>query len=68
MNIIIYEDYYAENFEPISLTRPIFDIRYGENTLLDRIKKICPNDNLGLWVRDDLCDLVQETHPKLCKE
>lgn len=65
MNIIIYEDYYAENFEPISLTRPIFDIRYGENTLLDRIKKICPNDNLGLWVRDHLFDLVRETHPKL---
>lgn len=65
MNIIIYEDHNALNFEPLSLTRPVFDLRFGANSLLDRIIKMCPNDTIGVWVRENLIESVKETHPDL---
>lgn len=63
MNIIVFEDHRTLNLEPISLTRPVWDIRYGAATLLDRIKAHCPNQSIGLWVRDDLIDLTKERNP-----
>lgn len=63
MNIIIYEDNFSKNFEPICLTRPVFDLRYGHSTLLDRIKRQCPEGQFGLWVRDELLDRTKELYP-----
>ena len=41
--ITIFEDSNALNFEPISLTRPVFDIRYGSMTLYERLKELSNN-------------------------
>jgi len=63
MNIIIYEDYFSKNFEPICLTRPVFDLRYGQGTLLDRVRQLCPDGQFGLWVRDELVGLTKDLYP-----
>ena len=42
MKFFLFEDSHALNFEPISLTRPVFDIRYGEYNLLNRTEKFLP--------------------------
>ena len=44
MNIYVYEDQQALKFEPLSLTRPVFDIRIGSETFLDRIKYLFPKN------------------------
>ena len=62
MNIIVFEDHQALNLEPISLTRAVFEIRYGAMTLLERIENLCPAASIGLWVREPLVDLTQEIH------
>ena len=62
MKIILFEDSQALNFEPISLTRPVFDIRYGQYTLLTRTEKLLPEESLELWTRDNLEDLVKSKY------
>ena len=62
MKLIVFEDQGSLNLEPISLTRPVFDLRYGAGSLLNRLERICPDDSIGLWVRDDLADLTQENY------
>ena len=63
MKIIVFEDQNALNLEPISLTRPVFDIRFGAETFLERIQRLCPDDDIGLWVRDELYGVTKEFHP-----
>jgi len=60
--ITIFEDSTALNFEPISLTRPVFDIRYGSFTLYERLKGLCKNKITAFYVRDSLKELVKKQH------
>ena len=60
--ITIFEDSTALNFEPISLTRPVFDIRYGSLTLYERLKELCNNKITAFYVRDSLKEFVQRKH------
>ena len=60
--ITIFEDSAALNFEPISLTRPVFDIRYGSFTLNERLKELCNNKVTAFYVRDSLKELVKKQH------
>ena len=64
MNIFVYEDLSAINFDPISLTRATFDIRIGAETFLDRIQSIFPDSNISLIVRDELKNVTMERHPE----
>jgi len=64
MNIIVYEDLSAMNFDPISHTRATFDIRIGAETFLDRIQSIFPDSNISLIVRDELKNVTMERHPE----
>ena len=65
MNIYVYEDQLALNFEPLSLTRPVFDIRIGSETFLDRIKYLFPDSSITLIVRDNLSDIAKQKYPDL---
>ncbi|MBT3477981.1 MAG: hypothetical protein HOA15_04840 [Candidatus Marinimicrobia bacterium] len=65
MNIYVYEDQSALNFDPISLTRASFDIRIGAETFLERIQSIFPDEKISLFVRDELKDVTAERHPGL---
>ena len=63
MNIYIYENNLALNLEPITLTRPSFDIRCGALTCIERISLLLPDTNIHLFVRPDLEDITKETFP-----
>ena len=65
MNVYVYEDQLALNFEPLSLTRPVFDIRIGSETFLDRIKYLLPESSIALIVRDNLSDIAKQKYPDL---
>ena len=64
MNIYVYENREeALNLEPISLTRPAFDLRCGAFTFLERIRQLLPQSSFGLFVRKELTDLTGERFP-----
>ena len=65
MNIYVFEDQGFLDFFPISLTRAVFDIRFGQSTFLERIIKVFPEHSVSLIVRDDLKELISERYPKL---
>ena len=60
--ITIFEDSNALNFEPISLTRPVFDIRYGSLTLYERLKELSNNKITAFYVRDSLKELAKKKY------
>ena len=60
--ITIFEDSNALNFEPISLTRPVFDIRYGSLTLYERLKELSKYKITAFYVRDSLKELAKKKH------
>ncbi len=59
MQYYIYDDPEALNFEPLALTHPVFDLRTGPFTFLERIKRTVPEGQIGLFVRHDLKAVVQ---------
>ena len=65
MNIYVYEDQAALNLEPLSLTRPVFDIRIGSETFLDRIQFLYPNATISVFVRESIADFTKQKYPNL---
>ncbi|NOX19594.1 MAG: hypothetical protein GXO87_15100 [Chlorobi bacterium] len=63
MNIAIYEDKKSENFHPLSLTRPVFDLRCGIFTLREKIELQFPDADIILRVRNFLFDKTKENYP-----
>ncbi|MFH1852634.1 MAG: putative sugar nucleotidyl transferase [Candidatus Neomarinimicrobiota bacterium] len=63
MIIYIFEDRFAVDFEPLTQTRPAFDLRCGAFTFLERLRKMVPDGEIRLVVRLLLVDTVAETHP-----
>lgn len=61
--ICIYEDKKSENFHPLSLTRPVFDLRCGILSLREKIEMQFPNAEFILRVRNFLFDAVKEKYP-----
>lgn len=55
----------ALKLEPLSLTRPLFDLRCGAFTELERVCLEFTDARIGLFVRDELADLVRERHPEM---
>lgn len=63
MNFYIFENEQALNLEPITLTRPTFEVRCGALTCIERLQFLLPDDQLYLIVRKELEELVWETFP-----
>lgn len=63
MNVYIFEDQRPLDLEPITLTRPAFEIRCGAFTCIERISLHLPDSNMHLFVRPELEELTQETFP-----
>ncbi len=63
MRLIIFEDKNVLYLEPITLSRPMFDIRFGKETLLSRFEKINHQNRISLWVRSELKSLTRERFP-----
>ena len=66
MRICVYEDAACSNLEPLTLTRPAFDLRCGASTLLERQVRRFAASEVGAEVRPFLADLCRFTHPEMC--
>lgn len=64
MNLYIFENEFSRELDPISLTRPAFDIRTGAFTFLERIMRIIPGSPPVLFVRKELSDVARESWPE----
>jgi len=63
--IYVFENHEVLNLEPIVLTRPVFNLRCGGFTFLERIQKSFPEAEIELIVRDDLTMITKELYPDL---
>ena len=61
MNIYLYETRaLAEKLVPIALPRPLFDLRCGAFTFLDRLNRLRPDDSIALFVREEQEGVTKE--------
>ena len=68
MNLYVFEDQRFSDFFPISSTRAVFDIRFGQSTFLERIIKIFPEHSVSLIVRDEFKELVLSSGAEISNE
>jgi UDP-N-acetylglucosamine diphosphorylase/glucosamine-1-phosphate N-acetyltransferase len=54
VKVCIFEDRSFENFYPLTLTRPIFDLKCGHTTLLEKIIRKFKDESFALFMRDYL--------------
>lgn len=65
MRILLFEDAQAENFSPIALLRPVFELVCGREPLRRRLQRWFPDAEFGGWVRPWLVDAYAEEQPML---
>ena len=64
MNIHIFENRQrALNLDPITLTRPAFEVRCGAFTFFERVKHLFPDEQLVFFVREEIKGVVEERYP-----
>ena len=61
--ITVFEDNKALNLEPICLTRAVFDIRFGSETIFQRINRLSNNKVSSFYVRDSIRGITQNRYP-----
>ena len=64
MRIAFFEDHLAENFSPIALLRPVFELVCGHFSLRERIIRQLPVAEWGALLREFLVETYQEDHPE----
>ena len=64
MKVYVFEDEKYENFFPLTMTRPVYDLRTGVTTLLEKFMRAIEGDYV-LHTRDYLAEVVGESHPGL---
>ena len=62
MQLCLFEDR-AESFEPLTLTRPVFDLICGVTTLGDKQRRLLPGAKCGMLVRPALEALCRQSRP-----
>lgn len=63
MQICIYEDDHYVNLYPLTLTRPVFELRCGASTLAERIARYFPEAEIFYQCRPLLASVYHEQHP-----
>jgi UDP-N-acetylglucosamine diphosphorylase/glucosamine-1-phosphate N-acetyltransferase len=61
--ICVYEEEGLERLSPLAELRPVFDLRCGRFTLLEKVERLYPKEDLHLWVRPELAEVTAERHP-----
>ncbi|HEY0008081.1 MAG TPA: putative sugar nucleotidyl transferase [Tepidisphaeraceae bacterium] len=59
MHVVIFEGSHWLDFVPLSLTRPVFCLRSGATTLLEKQLRYLQPTRLTLWVRPEMVDFVR---------
>src|SRR5436309_228360 len=65
MRICIFEDGGVSLLEPLTLTRPAFDLLCGAETLRQRQRRALAAAEVGAWLRPGLVELWRGLHPEL---
>ncbi|HWG44766.1 MAG TPA: putative sugar nucleotidyl transferase [Gemmataceae bacterium] len=65
MRICIFEDAGVNSLQPLTSTRPAFELRCGAASLLERQERITPAPATAALVRSELADLCRRNHPHL---
>ncbi|MBM3332509.1 hypothetical protein FJY68_11790 [candidate division WOR-3 bacterium] len=60
--ICIYEGDGLERLSPLCDLRPAFDLRCGRFTLLEKYRRLYPDEPVFLWVRDEVAGIAAEAH------
>jgi UDP-N-acetylglucosamine diphosphorylase/glucosamine-1-phosphate N-acetyltransferase len=60
--ICIYEGDGIGWLSPLCDLRPAFDLRCGRFTLLEKYRRLYPNEPLFIWVRDEVAGIAAEAH------
>uniref|UniRef100_A0A7C3URU4 Glucose-1-phosphate thymidylyltransferase n=1 Tax=candidate division WOR-3 bacterium TaxID=2052148 RepID=A0A7C3URU4_UNCW3 len=63
--ILIYEDEFYKNLFPLTYLHPVFELRVGLFSPLERILKFYPSSALTLLVREELEEVMRERYPNL---
>ena len=64
MRIALFEDRAAsENFSPIALLRPVFELLCGQFSMRERCMRFLPVTDWGAFLRSELVDVYQEENP-----
>jgi UDP-N-acetylglucosamine diphosphorylase/glucosamine-1-phosphate N-acetyltransferase len=63
MRVCVFEDSRVAHLDPLTLTRPVFDLLCGSCSLLERQLRAFTATEFGLFVRPDLVALCQLKHP-----
>lgn len=64
MQICIFEDDKIEQFNPLTLSRPVYDLVCGINTLREKIERNFPGKKISLHCRKYLVESVKNQNPK----
>ncbi len=62
MHLCLFEDR-PEQLEPLSFTRPVFDLRCGLSSLGDKILQTIDATSFSVWIRPDLVEVAKQEHP-----
>jgi UDP-N-acetylglucosamine diphosphorylase / glucose-1-phosphate thymidylyltransferase / UDP-N-acetylgalactosamine diphosphorylase / glucosamine-1-phosphate N-acetyltransferase / galactosamine-1-phosphate N-acetyltransferase len=65
MRLCVFEDRGVLSLEPLTWTRPAFDLRCGAFTLLQRQQRVLAATETGVLVRPLLAGLTRRQHPDL---
>lgn len=63
--LVVYEDEGYQDLAPLVYLRPVFSLRCGARSLLEKIRALYPGQRPVLWVRDHLREVTQERFPGL---
>ncbi|MCA9030906.1 MAG: hypothetical protein KDA66_08870, partial [Planctomycetaceae bacterium] len=61
--IVLVEDDLCSRFSPLTLLRPVFELRCGHFTARERIQCLTPNAGLGVLIREHLQPVYAQEHP-----
>lgn len=65
MRVAFYEDRAAtENFSPLALLRPVFELLCGHFSVRERGLRFLPVTDWGAFLRSELVDVYREEHPE----
>lgn len=62
MKTLIFETEGWINLTPVSYLRPVFELRCGYHSMLERIRTCLPDTEFGLWTRDYLAPMCRKKY------
>lgn len=63
MHICIFEDKLVDNFYPLTLSHPVYDLLCGIKILREKILRYFPNNKYSLFCREYLKETVKQNNP-----